>query len=147
MILGICKIEIGTLLNVEYRHAGTCLSLFVVPCAFVILNNRKFGAALAFISSIIGFVYSLITIYHMYDSSLKVSAWVLGLLALISLLLSLYMLRQQKRKFFWYICLFFFVITLGLASHVDSFNVTILFCVAIFGLITDYFYRIRHMKA
>ena len=126
---------------------GTCLSLFVVPCAFVILNNRKFGAALAFIASIIGFVYSLITIYHMYDSSLKVSVWVLGLLALISLLLSLYMLRQQKKKFFWSICLFFFVITLGLASHVDSFNVIILFCVAIFGLITDYFYRIRHMKA
>ena len=129
---------------------GTCLSLFVVPCAFVMLNNKRFGAVIAAVLSLAGLIVSVI--YAILDhtghnhASHLIAHWVLVLLCLVSFLFALYLLLEQKRRFFWWVMLLLFIISAGLANFISVSLVMYLFYVAIFGALVDYFYRIRKIK-
>ena len=119
---------------------GTCLSLFVVPCAFLILNHKRFGAFLCALFSLSALILS--GIYTFNNASL-VYSWILLLFCLLASLFSLYLVLHQKRALFWWIMLFLVIISIILSNFIGVNIITYLFAIALFGGFVDYFYRIR----
>ncbi len=158
MVLGSLPLVLFQGAGAESRHQigwvviggmcfGTCLSLFVVPCAFLMLNNPRFGAVLGVVTSFIGLVFSVIfALNNHYYSGSSAEVWMLVVAAFMSLLLYISLLRTQKRKLLWWSTLALLFISVILAYFIGANAVVTAFLIAIFAALVDYFYRIRKIQ-